>query len=127
MSAKVAEESTCSWEAGMAQDSKFSYSEVHNYLTCGEYPPECDRNYKRSLRRKAANFKLEGERLLYIGNQEKRPGVKLPTGVRRIVVESAEEQRRIVRLIHDEAHLGKRMFVMKLGEYKSKGVVGMEC
>ena len=34
--------------------------------------------------------------------------MKQPTNVRKIVVESEEEQRRI-RLIHDEAHLGKRM------------------
>ena len=50
------------------------------------------KNYKRSLRRKAANFKVEEGRLYYIGNQEKRPGVKQPTDVRRIVVESEEEQ-----------------------------------
>lgn len=93
----------------MAEDSKFSYSEVHTYLTSGEYPPDCDKNYKRSLRRKAANFKVEEGRLYYIGNQEKRPGVKQPTDVRRIAVESEEEQKRIIRLIHDEAHLGKRM------------------
>ena len=91
-------------------NSKFSYSEVHTYLTSGEYPPDCDKNYKRSLRRKAANFKVEEGRLYYnIGNQEKRPGVKQPTDVRKIVMESEEEQRRIIRLIHDEAHLGKRM------------------
>ena len=35
--------------------------------------------------------------------------MKQPTEVRRIVVESEEEQRRIISLIHDEAHLGKRM------------------
>ena len=93
----------------MAEDSKFSYGEVHTYLTSGEYPPDCDKNYKRSLRRKAANFKVEEGRLYYIGNQEKRPGVKQPTGVKRIVVESEEEQMRIIRLTHDEAHLGKRM------------------
>ena len=40
----------------MAEDSKFSYGEVHTYLNSGEYPPDCD---KRSLRRKAANFTVE--------------------------------------------------------------------
>ena len=50
---------------------------------------------------------MEEGRLYYIGNQEKRPGVKQPTDVRRIVVESEEEQRKKIRLIHDEAHLGK--------------------
>ena len=91
----------------MAEDSKFSYGKVHTYLTSGEYPPDCDKNYKRSLRRKAANFKVEEGRLYYIGNQEKRPGVKQPTDIKRIVMES-EEQRRI-RLTHNEAHLGKKM------------------
>ena len=43
----------------MAEDSKFSYGEVHTYLNSGEYPPDCDKNYKRSLRRKAANFTVE--------------------------------------------------------------------
>ena len=52
---------------------------------------------------------MEEGRLYYIGNQEKTPGVKQPTDVRRIVVESEEKQRRIVRLIHDEAHPGKRI------------------
>ena len=74
----------------MAEDLKFSYGVVHTYLSSGEYPPDCDKNYKRSLRRKAANFKVEEGRLYYVGN------------------ENEEEQRRI-RLIHDEAHLGKRM------------------
>ena len=26
----------------MAEDSKFSYDEVHTYLTLGEYLPDCD-------------------------------------------------------------------------------------
>ena len=50
----------------MAEYSKFSYSEVHTYLTSGEYLPDCDKNYKRSLRRKAANFKVEEGRLYYM-------------------------------------------------------------
>ena len=37
----------------MAEDSKFSYDEVHTYLNSGEYPPDW------SLRRKAANFTVE--------------------------------------------------------------------
>ena len=106
----------------MAEVSKFSYGEVHTYLTSGEYPQDCDKNYKRSLRRKAANFKVEEGRLYYIGNQEKKPGVKQPTEVRRIVVESEEEQRRIISLIHDEAHLGKRMHD-KHQECTAKGVL----
>ena len=95
----------------MAEESKFTFDEVHTYLTSGEYPPDCDKNYKRSLRRKAANFKEEEGRLYYIGNQEKRPRVKDSDSndVRRIVVESDEEQRRIIRLVHDEAHLGNKM------------------
>ena len=55
----------------MAEDLKFSYDEVHTYLTSGKYPTDCDKNYKRSLRREAANFKVEEGRLYYIGNQEK--------------------------------------------------------
>ena len=54
----------------MAEDSKFSHGEVHTYPTSGEYPTDCDKNYKRSLRRKAANFKVEEGRLYYIVNQE---------------------------------------------------------
>ena len=78
----------------MAEDSKFSYDEVHTYLTLGEYPPDCDKNYKRSLRRKAANFIVEEGRLYYIGNQEKRAGVtEQPKDVRRIVVESRKRSR----------------------------------
>ena len=96
----------------MAEDSKFSYGEVHTYLTLGEYPPDVDKNYERSLRRKAANFRVEDGRLYYIGNQERRPGMKQPTDVRRTVVESEEEQRRIIRLIHDEAHLGKHAIIV---------------
>ena len=81
----------------MAQSQyKFLYGEVHSYLTVGEYPPDSDKNYKRSLRRKAANFKVEEGRLFYIGNQEKRPGVNQPTDVKRLVVESEVEQKRII-------------------------------
>ena len=91
----------------MMAESKFKYSEVHTYITSGEYPPDSDSNYKRSLRRKAGNFRVEEGRLYYIGNQERRPGVKPPTGVLRMVVETEEEQKRIIKLIHEEAHLGK--------------------
>ena len=87
------------------RNSHINYGEVHTYLSSGEYSPDCDKNYKRSLGRKAANFKVEEGRLYYIGNQEKRPGVKQRTDVRRIVVESEEEQRRIIRLIFDKAIL----------------------
>ena len=88
-------------------ESKFTYSEVHTYITSGLYPEDSDSNYKRSLRRKAANFKVEDGKLYYIGNQEKRPGTKAKSPKdRRLVVESEEEQKRIIRLIHEEAHLG---------------------
>ena len=50
---------------------------------------------------------MEDGRLYYIANQEKRPEVKQPTDMKRIVVESEEEQRRIITLINNEAHLGK--------------------
>lgn len=98
----------------MAEESnqKFNYSQVHTYLTSGQYPPGSDGNYKRSLRRKAANFIVEEGRLYYIGNQDKRPGGKAPTSIKRIVVESEEEQRRIIRLIHEEAHLGMIRYVI---------------
>ena len=62
----------------MAKDSKFSYGEVHTYLISGEYPPDCDKNYKRSLRRKAANFKVEEGRLYRCGTQFN--GELRPTG-----------------------------------------------
>ena len=34
--------------------------------------------------------------------------MKLPTNVKRIVVETEEEQKRIIKLIHEKAHLGKK-------------------
>ena len=77
-------------------DDKF----VYTYRTTGEYPPDSDKNYKRSLRRKAGNFRVEDGRLYYIGNQEKRSGKAPPTDVKRMVVETEEEQRRIIKLIH---------------------------
>ena len=91
----------------MARETKFTYSEVHTYITSGQYPPDSDSNYKRSLRRKAANFKVEDGRLYYIGNQERKHGVKPSTDVLRMVVETEEEQNRIIKVIHEEAHLGK--------------------
>ena len=90
-------------------DDKFVYSEVYTYRTTGEYPPDSDKNYKRSLRRKAGNFRVEDGRLYYIGNQEKKSGKAPPTDVKRMVVETEEEQRRIIKLIHEEAHLGKTL------------------
>lgn len=64
----------------MAEDSRFSFGKVYTYLTSGKYPPDLDKNYKRNLRRKAANFIVEEGRLYYTGNHEKRTGVKITNG-----------------------------------------------
>ena len=54
----------------MESPEKFSFSEVYEYILSGNYPPSCSMNYKRSLRRKANNFKIYNGQLYYIGNQE---------------------------------------------------------
>ena len=104
-------------------DDKF----VYTYRTTGEYPPDSDKNYKRSLRRKAGNFRVEDGRLYYIGNQEKRSGKAPPTDVKRMVVETEEEQRRIIKLIHEEAHLGKTLGSIGTCITCHSGVMSVVC
>ena len=108
----------------MMVEEKFSFKEVFEYISKGEYPIGADDNYRRSLRRKAKNFVVNTERLYYIGNQE---GKKKPENERneqpalRLVVESKEERRRIIQTIHEDGHLGKcvlRIIASELSKYE---------
>ena len=84
---------------------KFSYSEVFEYIKFGRYPPESTSKYKRSLRRKANNFRVHEGRLYYIGNQETRKQ-KSAKSVQRLVIETEEEQQRLISAVHEDGHLG---------------------
>ena len=95
--------------SGKMGEEKFSFKEVFEYISKGEYHIGADDNYRWSLRRKAKNFAVNTERLYYIGNQEGKKKPENQTNEQaalRLVVES-KEKRRIIQTIHEDGHLGK--------------------
>ena len=87
---------------------KYQHSEVENYLRSGSYPEDADKRYKSGLRKRSKFFVLEGGHLHYVGGKDK----KKP----RLVVQSEEEQLRLVKTTHDTAHLGRDKILSQLNE-----------
>ena len=81
--------------------------------------PHADKLYKHGLRKRSKFFMHEGGRLFYIGGEKRKENEKL-----RLVVESADERRRIIISIHDQAHLGRDK---TLSEIKSRYYTGLRC
>ena len=82
-----------------AAKAKYTFSEIYDYVVHKTYPSHADKLYKHGLRKRSKFFIADGGRLYYIGGK----GSQKP----RLVVESAEERRRIIGNIHDQAHLGR--------------------
>ena len=82
-----------------AAKAKYTFSEIYHYVVHKTYPSHADKLYKHGLRKRSKFFTADRQRLYYIG----RKGSEKP----RLVVESAEERRRIIGSIHDQAHLGR--------------------
>ena len=82
--------------------TKYSFSELNEYLAHNTYPAHADKLYKHGLRKRSKFFMHEGGRLFYIGG-----GKRKENGKPRLVVESVDERRRIIASIHDQAHLGR--------------------
>ena len=89
-------------EEEAARTTKFGYSELYEYLANKTYPAHADKLYKHGLRKRSKFFMHEGGRLYYIGGEKQKENEKP-----RLVVESADERRRIITSIHDQAHLGR--------------------
>ena len=78
--------------------TKYRFSELYEYLAHNTYPANADKVYKHGLRKRSMH---EGGRLFYTGGEKRKENAK------RLVVESADERRRIIVSIHDQAHLGR--------------------
>ena len=82
-------------------DGKYTFSELYDYLSRREYPPDASKQYKLGIRKRSKYFITDEGRLYYIGGQKKS------TTTPRLVVETVEERDRIVKSVHDQAHLGR--------------------
>ena len=85
-----------------------SFSDIANYLSHSTYPAGADKFAKCSLRKRSKFFTMEGGHLHYVGGKVK----KNP----RLVVQSVDEQQRLVKTIHDTAHLGRDKTLSQLNE-----------
>ena len=100
MAAEIASEVEVESEA--AKKTKYAFSELYEYLDHKTYPAHADKLYKHGLRKRSKFFMHEGGRLFFIGGEKRKENEKP-----RLVVESADERRRIIISIHDQAHLGR--------------------
>ena len=85
-----------------SEKTKYAFSELYEYLAHKTYPAHADKLYKHGLRKRSKFFMHKGGRLFYIGGEKRKENEKP-----RLVVESADERRRIIIRIHDQAHLGR--------------------
>ena len=89
MAAEIASEVEV--ESEEAKKTKYAFSELYEYLVHKTYPAHADKLYKHGLRKRSKFFMHEGGRLFYIGGEKRKENEKP-----RLVVESADERRRII-------------------------------
>ena len=80
-----------------AAKAKYTFSKIYDHVVHKTYPSHADKLYKHGLRKRSKFSTADGECLDYTGGK----GSEKP----HLVVESAEERRRIISSIHDQAHL----------------------
>ena len=84
------------------------FSDIANYLSRGTYPADANKATKSSLRKRSKFFTMEGGHLHYVsGKVNKYP---------RLVVQSVDEQQRLIKTIHDTAYLGRDKTLSQLNE-----------
>ena len=89
----------CIATLGVMEVKRDSFSDIANYLSHGTYPAGADEATKSSLRKRSKFFTMERGHLHYVGGKVK----KNPT----LVIQSVDEQQRLIKTIHDTAHLGR--------------------
>ena len=82
-----------------AAKAKYTFSKIYDYTVHKTYPSHADKLYKHGLTKRSKFFTEDGGCLYYIGGK----GSEKP----RLVVESAEERKKIIGSIHNQAHLGR--------------------
>ena len=86
-----------------------TYVDIANYLKSGTYPEGADKVQERSIRRRSEFFTMDAGHLQYIGGKVKqRP---------RLVQQSEEEQLRLIRTMHNTAHLVRDKMSQLNGRY----------
>ena len=53
----------------MAEEGKFSFSQLYDYLSSGSYPDHFEKEEKRGLRKRAAFFVIKEAQLYYKGGK----------------------------------------------------------
>ena len=80
--------------------SRYSFTEIIDYLAHGKYPMNVDKQYKHGLRKRSKFFCEQHGQLYYIGGQKDKQKPRL-------VIENESEKQRIMSSTHDQAHLGR--------------------
>jgi hypothetical protein len=86
----------------------YPYSDIISYLTSGTYPTGTEKEARNSLRKRSKFFVMDAGHLHYVGGKVK----KKP----RLVVQAKKEQVRLIKTIHDTAHLGRDKTLSVLNE-----------
>ena len=88
--------------------SSYSFADLKHYLVEGLYPDGADKQAKLGLRKRSKFFVVQAGHLHYIGGKVK----KQP----RLVVQGEEEQLKLIKTLHETAHLGRDKILSQLNE-----------
>lgn len=89
-------------------ESTYSNSTIKCYLNSGVYPGGATKQEKHGLRKRSRFFIEDAGHLHYVGGKVK----KKP----RLVVESGDEQVKLIKTIHEAAHLGRDKILSQLND-----------